>query len=82
MNSNIIKVNGSTGKIILYTDDTLTLAICDDVDSETGEPTGVFETTPKDLLEALGREACEKLAAETRDGNEMSKLQRAIELAV
>ena len=49
--------------------------------SETGEPTNLFESTPKDLLAALGREACEKLANETRDSNERSKLERALELA-
>lgn len=81
MNANIIKVEGSNGIVNLYTDDTLTLAICEDVDSETGEPTNLFESTPKDLLAALGREACEKLASETRDSNERSKLERALELA-
>lgn len=80
MNTNIIKVEGSNGIVNLYTDDTLTLAICEDVDSETGEPTNLFESTPKDLLAALGKTACEKLAAETRDSNERSKLERALEL--
>lgn len=75
--NNIIKINGANGIIHLFTDDTFTLAICD-VDSETGEATEINETTPSDLLSALGEDACRKLLLESKDGNEIGKLERAL----